>query len=118
MESVEERNQCEGCKKPKSDVGIIRFRDEFNQYLCSKCCHRAMGEFDKICDKCDINNADGSFEMKQFQGKDMCADCIYKAQLKEEHRQAIKIKIKNFAKDHWKFWIGTAIGIIGLFAIF
>jgi len=111
QESVEEI-QCKECKKLKSEAGIIRFREGFNKYLCSNCCYRALGDYDKICCKCGINNADGSFEMKQYNGKDMCADCIEKELLKREHIEAIKIRIKNFTKDNWKFLINTGIAII------
>ena len=121
MESVEEREQCEGCSQLASSGFVVRFRKQYgiNKYLCSKCCHRAMGDYDKICCKCGKNNADGSFEMPRYNGKDMCLDCISKELAKEEHRDFIKLKIKNFAKDHWKFWISTVIAItLGVIALF
>ena len=119
QEPVEE-TRCDGCKKPKSGAGIIRFREEFNKYLCSKCCHRAMGDYDKICCKCDKNNADGSFEMKQYKGKDMCADCIEKEERKRKRREArklkIKLTIKNFVKDH--YWKMISLGVAISLAIY
>ena len=118
MESVKERKQCEGCNQLASSGFVVRFREQYgiNKYLCSKCCHRDMGDYDKICCNCGKNNADGSFEMSWYNGKDMCSDCKSKELAKREHREALKLKIKstlkNFAKDHWKFWISTAIAII------
>ena len=114
MEFVEEKNQCERCKKLGSSGFIVRFRKEqgINEYLCSKCCHRSMGDYDKICCKCGKKNEDGSFEMPQYNGKDMCSDCIEKKELRRIRREAIKLKIKNFTKDNWKFLISTTIAII------
>jgi len=48
----------------------------------------------------------------RFNGKDMCADCIEKKELKKRQREAIKLRIKNFTKDHWKFLISTSIAIV------
>jgi len=48
----------------------------------------------------------------------MCMECHDKKSSKSEKNRKNKLLIKNFAKDHWKFWIGTSItiifGIIGL----
>ena len=77
-----------------------------------------MGDYDKICCKCGKNNADGSFEMPRYKGKDMCADCIEKEEQKRKRREAIKLRIKNFIKEHWKFLISTSIAIIfGIIAL-
>jgi len=114
MESIKEGNQCEKCKKLGTNGFVVRFRKELgiNEYLCSKCYHRVLGDYDKKCCKCDKKNDDGSFEMPRYNGKDMCSDCIQKEELKKQRREAIKIRIKKFAKDHWKFWISTSIAII------
>ncbi|QLH07667.1 hypothetical protein [Nitrosopumilus ureiphilus] len=48
----------------------------------------------------------------------ICLECHEKKVSKVKKNRKIKREIKNFAKDHWKFWIGTTItiilGIIGL----
>jgi len=46
MESIEEGNQCEKCKKLGTNGFVVRFRKELgiNKYLCSKCCHRVLGD--------------------------------------------------------------------------
>ena len=48
----------------------------------------------------------------------MCMECYEKKLTKAKKIRKTKLTIKNFAKDHWKFWIGTSItiifGIIGL----
>jgi len=48
----------------------------------------------------------------------MCIECYEKKLAKAKKIRKTKLTIKNFTKDHWKFWIGTSItiilGIIGL----
>ena len=109
---------CDGCHR--SDVGVIRFRKELgiNKCLCSKCCHRALGDYNKICCKCNKKNDDGSFEMPRYNGKDMCPDCIEKEELKRKRREARILTIKNFLQNHWKWYIPIIIGsIIGITSI-
>jgi hypothetical protein len=121
IEHKTEKDVCDGCGKHAEEVGIVRFRKEhgINKHLCSKCCHRSLGEYDKICCKCNKNNADGSFEMRSYNGEDMCDDCIEKEELKRIQREERKAKrttqkltTKNFLLNNWKVWFGAAVAII------
>jgi hypothetical protein len=47
----------------------------------------------------------------------MCLECHEKKVAKVKKNRKIKREIKNFAKEHWKFWIATAIGILGIIGI-
>jgi hypothetical protein len=124
VEIKEEKDVCDGCGKHRSEIGIVRFREQLgiNKHLCSKCCHRALGDYDKICCKCDKNNADGSFEMKQYNGKDMCADCIEKEELKrkqreakEEKRNAQKLAVKDYFKKKHLAIIGLILATLAIY---
>jgi len=44
----------------------------------------------------------------------MCLECHEKKVERERKIRKIKLKIKNFVKDHWKFWVTIIIAIIGL----
>ena len=49
--------------------------------------------------------------------EDMCLECVEKKEKKMAKRIAIKLKIKNFTKDNWRFWIMVTIGILGLIGL-
>ena len=44
----------------------------------------------------------------------MCLECYEKKVSKVKKNRRIKREIKNFAKNHWKFWITISISIIAI----
>ena len=44
----------------------------------------------------------------------MCLECVEKKEASEAKKNATKLTIKNFVKDHWKFWITLSISIIAV----
>jgi len=115
--------------------------------LCADCLKRREKPYKEICPICkrvayehggltyyddsdadetndiEISNNAVDFENFDYDEKppsfeSMCMECHDKKVAKVRKVRKTKLTIKNFAKDHWKFWIGTSItiifGIIGL----
>jgi len=115
--------------------------------LCAECLKKREKPYTEICPKCkrlaykhggitfysDSDESDGiiisdsdnfddfhdlSEEKPPSFSELMCLECHEKKVSKVKKNRRIKRKIKDFAKNHWKFWIGTSItimlGIIGL----
>ena len=115
---------CPKCKKLAYDHGGLTYyddsdihefdgytefdsdeHDDFNQFDSHQ--HGGFNQFDSH----QHDEEPPSFEM-------MCLECHGKKVAKVKKIRKTKLMIKNFVKDHWKFWISTSIaiifGIIGL----
>jgi len=117
-----EGNACEKCKKLDTEVGPITYytdpHDGYKGLLCSECIKRREKPYTEICPKCNrvaYEHGGMSFYGEPpYDHEAMCLECVEKKEAREVKRNAIKLTIKNFAKDHWKFWIGTGLIITGL----
>jgi len=121
IEFKEEGNACAKCKKLDTDVGpITHYTDPHDGYkglLCSECIKRREKPYTEICPKCKrvaYEHGGMSFYGDEPPFEDMCLECLEKKEAREAKRNAIKLTIKNFAKDHWKFWITISISIVAI----
>jgi len=122
IEFKKEGNACERCNKLDTEVGPITYytdpHDGYKGLLCSECIKRREKPYTEICPKCKkIAYEHGGMtvygdEPEDFE--DMCLECYEKREARDAKIIAIKSTIKNFAKDHWKFWISTGLVITGL----
>lgn len=96
------------------------YTDSHNGYkglLCSQCIKRREKPYTEICPKCKrlaYKHGGMSFYGEPPEPEYMCVECVEKKEKKMAERNTRNSKIKNFIKDHWKFWIGTTISIIGI----
>ena len=91
--------------------------DEYKGLLCSECIKKREKPYTEKCPKCKrlaYEHGGMSFFGEPPEIEEMCLECVEKKEKKESKRNARKLKIKNFAKDHWKFWIGTSLTIIAI----
>jgi len=114
--------------------------DGYKGLLCSECIKRREKPYTEKCPKCkrvayehggltyyDDSDADDpddkiSYNHDSFDDFDydekppsfesMCMECHEKKVARMRKIRKTKLTIKNFVKDHWKFWISTAIAII------
>ncbi len=117
-----EGNACEKCKKLDTEVGPITYytdpHDGYKGLLCSECIKRREKPYNEICPKCKRvayeHGGMSCYGEKPEDFEDMCLECVEKKEAREAKRNAIKLTIKNFAKDHWKFWITISISIVAI----
>jgi len=113
---------CDKCNKSNSEVGVMTDytspHDGYKGLLCSECIKKREKPYTEICPKCKrVAYKHGGMS---FYGEipenfeDMCVECVEKKEKKESKRKARKLRIKNFTKDHWKFWITVTISIVAL----
>ena len=122
IEFKEEGNACEKCKKLDTEVGPITYytspHDGYKGLLCSECIKRREKPYTEICPKCNrvaYEHGGMSFYGEPpYDHEDMCLECVEKKETRDAKTAAIKSTIKNFVKDHWKFWISTGLIITGL----
>lgn len=116
--------------------------DGYKGLLCSECIKRREKSYTEKCPKCkriayehggltyyDDSDADDlddeisdnydSFDDFDYGEKppsfeSMCMECHKKKVARVRKIRKVKLTIKNFAKNHWKFWISTGLVIIGL----
>ena len=122
IEHKREGNACAKCKKLNTEVGpITHYTDPHDGYegiVCSECIKRREKPYTEKCPKCKkLAYQHGGMSVygevpNDFE--DMCLECVEKKEVRDSKIAATKLKIKNFAKDHWKFWITLTIAIIGL----
>ena len=98
-----------------TDSDIHEF-DDFEEFDSNS--HRDFEEFDSHQHD-DLNEFySPPFDKEPTSFELMCLECHGKKVAKVKKIRKTKLIIKNFAKDHWKFWISTSIaiifGIIGL----
>jgi len=136
---------CEKCKKQNTEVGEITHYTGHGAdlLLCPTCLKKREKTYTEKCPKCkrvayehggltyyddsdaddpdtnDSDNDDGfDYDEEPPSFESMCMECHEKKVARVKKIRRAKLTIKNFAKDHWKFWVGTAItiilGIIGL----
>lgn len=113
---------CEKCHKPNTEVGKITYytdpHDGYKGLLCSECIKKREKPYTEICPKCKrlaYKHGGMSFYGEApHDYEEMCLECVEKKEKKEAKKSAIKLTIKNFAKDHWKFWITATISIIAI----
>jgi len=144
IEFKREGNVCEKCKKLDTEVGKIThyIKHGADLLLCPKCLEFRERSYIEKCPKCkrvayehggltyyDDSDADDlddeisdnydSFDDFDYDEKppsfeSMCMECHEKKVARVRKIRKVKLTIKNFARDHWKFWIGISISIIGL----
>ena len=121
IEFKKEGNACERCKKLDTEVGPITYytdpHDGYNGLLCSECIKRREKPYTEICPQCKrvaYEHGGMSSYGDELPFEDMCLECVEKKEARVTKMNARKLKIKNFAKDHWKFWISTGLIITGL----
>jgi len=126
IEFKQEGNACVRCNKSDTEVGkITHYTDPYDGYeglLCSGCIEQREKPYKEICPKCKRvayeHGGMSAYGDKPEEFEIMCLECVEKKEAGEAKKNAIKSTIKIFAKDHWKFWLGTSItiilGIIGL----
>lgn len=125
IEFKKEGNACEKCKKLDTEVGpITYYTDPYDGYkglLCSECVKRREKPYTEICPKCKrlaYKHGGMSFYGESPEDfEDMCVECVEKKEVREAKRNTIKLTIKNFAKDHWKFWITISISIVSIIVV-
>ena len=117
--------------------------DGYKGLLCSECIKKREKPYTEICPKCkglaykhggltyyDDSDADDTESVAITENPDdfdknyneepptfselMCLECHTKKVEKVKKNRKIKLTVKNFAKDHWKFWIMVTMGIVGL----
>ena len=121
VEFKEEGDQCKRCKKLDTEVGPITYytdpHDGYKGLLCSECIKRREKPYTEICPKCKRVAYEHGGMSAYGEGptfEDMCLECVEKKEARETKRNAIKLTIKNFLKDHWKFWITISISIVAI----
>jgi len=121
IEFKQEGNACDRCKKLDSEVGkITDYTDPHDGYrglLCSDCIKQREKPRTEICPNCKrvaYEHGGMSFYGEPPYIEDMCLECVEKKETSEAKKNATKLTIKNFAKDHWKFWITISISIIAI----
>lgn len=92
--------------------------DGYKGLLCAECIKKREKPYTEICPKCKrVAYKHGGMS---FYGEyptdyeDMCVECVEKKEKKVAKQNTMKLKIKNFIKDHWKFWITISLTIIGM----
>ena len=92
--------------------------DGYKALLCSECIKKREKPYTAICPKCKkLAYEHGGMSVygdnpENFEN--MCLECVEKKEKKVAKQNIMKLKITKFAKDHWKFWIGTSLTIIAL----
>jgi len=139
IEIKREGNACEMCTKLDTEVGKITHYTEHGDdfLLCSKCLKKREKPYTEICPKCnriayehgglaynddsDTNDSDNDDGFDGFDYDEeapsfelMCMECHDKKVARMRKIRKAKLTIKNFAKDHWKFWISISISIIAI----
>ena len=121
FEFKEEGNACVRCKKLDTEVGPITYytdpHDGYKGLLCSKCIKRREKPYTEICPKCNRFAYEHGGMSAYGEGPTfeiMCVECLEKKEAREAKRNAIKLTIKNFMKNHWKFWITISISIVAI----
>ena len=107
----------------------LKFRERPYTEICPKCKriaykHGGLTYYDDsdIDDSNDYVITDDNEDFDNFDYNEeppssselMCLECHEKKVARERKRKARNLKIKNFAKNHWKFWISTGLIITGL----
>jgi hypothetical protein len=112
---------CEKCDKPNTEVGKITYytnpHDGYRGLLCSECIKKQEKPYTEMCPKCKrlaYEHGGMSYYGEPPHVKEMCLECVEKKEKEVAKRNAMKLKIKNFAKDHWKFWITVSISIVAI----
>ena len=121
IEFKREGDTCEKCHKSNTEVGQITYykdpHDGYKGLLCSECIKKREKSYTEICPKCKrlaYEHAGMSYYGEPPDGKEMCLECIEKKEEKESRKSARRLTIKNFAKDHWKFWITVTLSIVAI----
>jgi len=95
--------KCPKCKRIAYEHGGLTYYDDSD----------ADDLDDKISDNYDsFDNFDSDEKPPSFES--MCMECHEKKVARVRKIRKVKLTIKNFAKDHWKFWISTGLVITGL----
>ena len=144
IEVKREGNACEKCKKLDTEVGKITHYTKHGAdlLLCPKCLEFRERTYTEICPKCkriayehggltyyDDSDADDlddeisdnydSFDDFDYDEKppsfeSMCMECHEKKVARVRKIRKVKLTIKNFARNHWKFWITISISIVAI----
>jgi len=121
IEFKKEGNACEKCKKSDTEVGPITYytdpHDGYKGLLCSGCIKRREKPYTEICPKCKrVAYEHGGMSAYGHEPpfEDMCLECVEKKEARQAKRGHIKLTIKNFTKNHWKFWITISISIVAI----
>jgi len=120
MEFKREGNACEKCEKLQTEVGKITHYTEHGDdlLLCAECLKKRKKPYTDKCPKCKrlaYKHGGMSFYGKPpYDDEEMCLECVEEKEARDAKRNARKSTIKNFAKDHWKFWISISISIIAV----
>jgi len=110
----------------------LEFREKPYTEICPKCNrvayeHGGLTYYDdsdaddsKDFDIIDNDNHDGldNFDLdeKPPSFESMCMECHDKKVARVRKIRKAKLTIKNFAKDHWKFWIMLGLAILAILA--
>lgn len=121
IEYKREGNACDKCHKQNTEVGkMTDYTDPHDGYkalLCSECIKKREKPYTEKCPKCKklaYKHGGMSFYGEPPNDEKMCLECAEKKEKKNDTTNAMKLKIKNFAKDHWQYWITLTIAILGL----
>jgi len=101
-------DDCDRCKKNKSEVGPVDYYPEYKHLFCTTCKDEADKEKNAKCQEC--GKAVGIAHLSSSDGKNICHPCV----LKKEKKRKKNEKIKTFVISNWKFWIILTTAIIGL----
>ena len=115
IEFKREGNACERCKKQDIEAGKITHYTKHGAdlLLCPKCLEDKERTYTEKCPKCKrVAHEHGGMSAYGDEPplEEMCLECVQK----KEARDAKKLKIKNFMKDHWKYWITISLTITGI----
>ncbi|MBS3923512.1 MAG: hypothetical protein KGZ37_10260 [Nitrosarchaeum sp.] len=116
-----EGNVCDKCHKQNTEVGLMTdYTDPHDGYrglLCSECIKKREKSYTEKCPKCKrlaYEHGGMSFYGEPPNVEKMCLECVEEKEEKTTKRNEMKLKIKNFSKEHWKFWIATIISILAI----
>jgi len=120
IEFKREADVCDKCHKPNTEVGKLTDytdpHDGYRRLLCSKCIEFREKPYKEVCPKCKrlaYKHGGMSFYGEPpYDDEDMCLECVERKEREVAERTAQKLKIVNFLKNNWKFWIATAIAIL------
>lgn len=94
--------------------------DGYKGLLCSECIKKREKPYTEKCPKCKrlaYEHGGMSFFGEPPEHEDMCLECVEKKENKIAKRNVLKLKIKFFLKNNWKFFITITIAILGLIGI-
>ena len=103
--------KCPKCKRIAYEHGGLTYYDDSDVNDSNDIKHLVSDNYDGFNDSEDF---DYNNEKPPLSSELMCLECHEKKVARMKRIRKAKLKIKNFAKDHWKFLISTFIAIVAI----